>query len=80
MCVRAQVLIPAEQNYHVEAWVYERSPQELKQAVQAAQRKRELGEVRSCGRCAGAGPLVHRLACVPWERMRQLLRGTGRRA
>ena len=42
---RVQVLIPAEQNYHVEAWVYERSPQELKQAVQAAQRKRELGEV-----------------------------------
>lgn len=55
-----QVLIPAEQNYQVEDWVFERSPQELKQAVKAAQRKREMGEVRAAGACCMCWGLLRR--------------------
>ena len=42
-----QVLIPNEPNFQVADWVFERSPAELKRAVQDAQRKREQSQVKS---------------------------------
>ena len=44
-----QVLIPNEPNFKVEDWVFERSPAELKRAVQDAQRKREQNQVSCLG-------------------------------
>ena len=38
------MLIPSEPSFQVEAWVFERSPAELKRAFQDAQRKRDQGQ------------------------------------